>query len=283
MGSTIRLREMHSMNGKYKTMLCRYYERDGTCIKGDQCQYAHGDYELRRREAYSYENFDYQSGGGGGGGLMKKSNKYTPFPQPTYSIQQKPQLCAFYLKGECRFGDKCKYLHEEVKMEEKEKTTPQKTFQTQNKDFEPDDFGPAMDGYNPEVEKKNEQELDAATQHFISKMQLRAVLEGIEHHLPNLPEDFKSKLLLSKEKMEAGELGEAGLILNQILMNPLASADEKEKFKEILFNAAIVGNCYLSQLTSPQILDALQNGGDPNSFDNQSNSNSIYSLSLIHI
>jgi pre-mRNA-splicing factor RBM22/SLT11 len=46
--------------------------------------------------------------------LMKKLDKM----KPNYK-KNEPHVCTFFLKGECKRGDECPYMHTESKYEEK--------------------------------------------------------------------------------------------------------------------------------------------------------------------
>uniref|UniRef100_A0A5K3FPK6 C3H1-type domain-containing protein n=1 Tax=Mesocestoides corti TaxID=53468 RepID=A0A5K3FPK6_MESCO len=66
-------------NVLYKTKLCTYYERQGSCILGESCQFAHGINELRQ-----------------------------PQDHPRYRTKD---CMEFTIMGLCRFGDKCIFIH----------------------------------------------------------------------------------------------------------------------------------------------------------------------------
>ena len=68
-------------NLKYKTSVCRHFEKKGSCPLGDDCQFAHGPKELR--EIYNH---------------------------PLY----KTRICRLHVeKNACPYGDRCYYYHTE--------------------------------------------------------------------------------------------------------------------------------------------------------------------------
>uniref|UniRef100_A0A5K3FK24 C3H1-type domain-containing protein n=1 Tax=Mesocestoides corti TaxID=53468 RepID=A0A5K3FK24_MESCO len=77
------LRNAWRMNAErnvlYKTKLCRNYERQGSCILGEFCQFAHGINELRQ-----------------------------PQDHPRYRTRE----CRMFARmGYCAFGDQCHFIH----------------------------------------------------------------------------------------------------------------------------------------------------------------------------
>lgn len=69
-------------NNRYKTEICRNFKERGTCIYGNQCQFAHGRQELRD---------------------AVKGNKY------------KTKYCEkYWLTGYCAYGPRCNYIHSET-------------------------------------------------------------------------------------------------------------------------------------------------------------------------
>ena len=51
----------------YKTQLCRFFEKEGTCKYGKNCSFAHSDKELRKP-------YDQVTGETGGQGMNKNGN-----------------------------------------------------------------------------------------------------------------------------------------------------------------------------------------------------------------
>jgi len=66
-------------NPRFKTEICRNYKEKGHCLYGNDCQFAHGSYELK-------------DGG--------KQNKY------------KTKLCQkYWIAGYCAYGPRCNFVH----------------------------------------------------------------------------------------------------------------------------------------------------------------------------
>uniref|UniRef100_A0A0N4ZYQ8 C3H1-type domain-containing protein n=1 Tax=Parastrongyloides trichosuri TaxID=131310 RepID=A0A0N4ZYQ8_PARTI len=63
----------------FKTKLCHHFERNGECPRSYKCCYAHGKNELRKRPRSDYKN-------------IKK-------------------VCLYFKKGYCKYGEKCKFVH----------------------------------------------------------------------------------------------------------------------------------------------------------------------------
>lgn len=93
-------------NPKYKTKLCRHFLRTGTCLRGDTCQFAHGEQELQKgaggaapnpRPRYDHRN-NYSKGG---------PNQYN----------FKTKLCKYFMKdGNCRYGSLCHHAHGQMEL-----------------------------------------------------------------------------------------------------------------------------------------------------------------------
>ncbi|CAJ1456230.1 unnamed protein product, partial [Effrenium voratum] len=93
---------------KFKTQLCKFY-LEGTCFKGDECSYAHGEDQL-------------QAGGAPEGApgeplpMPPVVPSLVPSLVPTPS-KFKTQICKFYLEGTCFKGDECSYAHGEDQLQ----------------------------------------------------------------------------------------------------------------------------------------------------------------------
>jgi hypothetical protein len=78
-GSSLELKESEDSNPRFKTEICRNYKEKGSCLYGPECQFAHGNDEMR------------DSG---------KQNKY------------KTKLCQkYWIAGYCAYGPRCNFLH----------------------------------------------------------------------------------------------------------------------------------------------------------------------------
>jgi len=70
-------------NPRFKTEMCRNYKDKGNCLYGDQCQFAHGNHELRQD--------------------VMRHNKY------------KTKLCQkYWIAGHCAYGPRCNFIHREA-------------------------------------------------------------------------------------------------------------------------------------------------------------------------
>eukprot|EP00294_Goniomonas_avonlea_P013446 CAMPEP_0114552848 /NCGR_PEP_ID=MMETSP0114-20121206/7339_1 /TAXON_ID=31324 /ORGANISM="Goniomonas sp, Strain m" /LENGTH=653 /DNA_ID=CAMNT_0001737743 /DNA_START=51 /DNA_END=2013 /DNA_ORIENTATION=- len=77
---------------RYKTELCRYFDRSGACALGSRCGFAHGQSELREA----------------GSGL--------PDSRPAKEELYKTELCSFFATGTCARGPRCGFAHGEVEL-----------------------------------------------------------------------------------------------------------------------------------------------------------------------
>lgn len=85
---------------KYKTMLCRHYER-GACQMGVDCQFAHGPHELRRPGMEPPP--------------PPRGTAPAPPPPGGFSGQIPNGLCRdFFRDGRCKFGRECRFSHVEM-------------------------------------------------------------------------------------------------------------------------------------------------------------------------
>ena len=82
--------EYNNFKTKWKTEMCRYWEMNGVCKYGDNCAFAHGDSELKKRKL-------------------------------TYNYKTKP-CKQFFELGYCTYGCRCQFSHkkEDYKKEKKE-------------------------------------------------------------------------------------------------------------------------------------------------------------------
>jgi len=82
-------------NPRFKTEICRNYKEKGTCLYGDQCQFAHGRDELRMKDRHMNVSQD-----------VVRHNKY------------KTKLCQkFWIAGYCAYGPRCNFIHNENERE----------------------------------------------------------------------------------------------------------------------------------------------------------------------
>merc|ERR1712096_112018 len=76
----------------YKTALCDYWMKTGTCKYGSKCHYAHGHDEMRSSP---------ESNGRNGEPILFKSD----FPYKTVLFDKWAKT------GTCKYGSKCHYAH----------------------------------------------------------------------------------------------------------------------------------------------------------------------------
>ena len=96
-------------NQLFKTKLCKAFEESGTCSRGDSCNFAHGNDELREPSGDG-GNFQSNNAGGWRNDGSKPSGDFTK----GFQQQRKPSVpCRGWKEGNCTFGNKCKFLHGE--------------------------------------------------------------------------------------------------------------------------------------------------------------------------
>ena len=84
----------------YKTRVCRNFASAAGCTYGDKCRFAHGEEQLRVSTALDSDDDEGGGGGGGAGGA------------PSKALANAPE-CKHWLRGNCRRGDECAYVHVE--------------------------------------------------------------------------------------------------------------------------------------------------------------------------
>jgi hypothetical protein len=77
--------------------LCRFWEKDGGCEKGNTCQFVHS-FSVQQKNDVA-DNDDYVSNT-----VVRSSNG-----QPNTKITAKE--CRFWKRGNCKLGDRCEHLH----------------------------------------------------------------------------------------------------------------------------------------------------------------------------
>ncbi|XP_033633902.1 uncharacterized protein LOC117295389 [Asterias rubens] len=100
-----------------KTPKCRFFKKSGKCRFGEGCKFAH---ELQEGSPRDVSRGAISSGGSEDVGQPET----TPQGKPDATSLGKPvssaaeaekKACRFYLKGSCRSGQRCKFLHEKKK------------------------------------------------------------------------------------------------------------------------------------------------------------------------
>ncbi len=82
-------KEYNNFKTKWKTEICRYWEMYGECKFGDNCAFAHGDSELKKRKM-------------------------------TFNYKTKP-CKQFFELGYCSYGSRCQFSHKKQNLEENNK------------------------------------------------------------------------------------------------------------------------------------------------------------------
>ncbi|CAJ1456227.1 unnamed protein product, partial [Effrenium voratum] len=105
---------------KFKTQICKFY-LEGTCFKGDECSYAHGEDQLQAGPATGESSFKtkicvYHLQGkcfrGEACSYAHSEEELAPGAEPSF----KTKMCNFYLQGQCVKGGACKFAHGELAM-----------------------------------------------------------------------------------------------------------------------------------------------------------------------
>lgn len=98
-------------NQLFKTKLCKAFEETGTCSRGDSCNFAHGNDELREAPEGGSQ---FQKNDNSGGGWRNDGNKGGSDFKQGFQQQRKPTVqCRGWKEGNCSFGNKCRFLHGE--------------------------------------------------------------------------------------------------------------------------------------------------------------------------
>lgn len=94
---------MKSQDPLYKTRLCKNF-KSGTCTFGDQCNFAHGEIELRSADAAMLA---FATAPAPARGPAAKEVKTETAP-----VLHKTRMCSnFQTQGFCKFADKCAFAH----------------------------------------------------------------------------------------------------------------------------------------------------------------------------
>lgn len=83
----------------YKLKLCNFYEKHGKCTKGNKCNYAHGENELRSYKKKCVNGLD----------CFKKDCQFT-HPED-WDHKKNMRICEFFKNGYCINKDNCKFKH----------------------------------------------------------------------------------------------------------------------------------------------------------------------------
>lgn len=90
---------MNSEKKNYKSKLCNFYEEHGKCTKGNKCNYAHGENELKSYKKECVNGLDC-------------FKKYCQFTHPEdWDYKKNIRICEFFKNGYCINEDNCKFKH----------------------------------------------------------------------------------------------------------------------------------------------------------------------------
>lgn len=112
----------------YKTLMCKRFEQ-GKCSSAENCNYAHGREDMREPPS----NWRQLSG-------KKKGPGYQNDGQ---IIPNSQKVCLYFSNGEnCRFEERCRYLHENPKRIKTDMANP---LAVQNSGIGTETMGPVME------------------------------------------------------------------------------------------------------------------------------------------
>lgn len=143
---------MNTEKKYYKLKLCNFYERHGKCTKGDNCNYAHGEDELK--------DFKKECING-----LKCFKKDCLFLHPdNWNYENNIRVCEYYLNGYCVNENNCnfKHINENIKVEEIEEVENNyeeinENDLLKNIDINNDDEFPKLkENINPDIIKTND-------------------------------------------------------------------------------------------------------------------------------
>lgn len=109
-------------NKNYKLKLCSNYEKKGLCNYGDNCNFAHGKNDLRKKKCYNYENC---------------WNEHCNFEHAENWNPKRNKICKYYINGFCKNENICNFNHITGEIENFEKTSYKKFDINSNDIFPP--------------------------------------------------------------------------------------------------------------------------------------------------
>jgi hypothetical protein len=90
---------MDSKKKYYKLKLCNFYDKHGNCTKGNNCNYAHGENELRPYKKKCVNG-------------LNCFKKYCQFIHPEdWDYKKNVRICEFFKNGYCINEDNCDFKH----------------------------------------------------------------------------------------------------------------------------------------------------------------------------
>eukprot|EP01017_Pseudomicrothorax_dubius_P035278 TRINITY_DN4917_c0_g1_i6.p1 TRINITY_DN4917_c0_g1~~TRINITY_DN4917_c0_g1_i6.p1 ORF type:complete len:255 (+),score=27.65 TRINITY_DN4917_c0_g1_i6:122-886(+) len=225
------------INSKYKTVMCRHYERTGICHLGERCHYAHGQTELRKMTdpipfdssrpasliGISPSSHQMQSPT-----HLQSPTVVSPVPirgapvPPNYKTVQ----CRYYsMTGFCKFGDLCTFAHGDGDIRSPSQRDP----------------------YKGGVIGRSKLTSDPSTQAYLTQLQLIEIINNLEYFYRD-HEGYRKRLKEARELTIAGNFNVAGETINEIVYRKEASQGEKEQYEKILGLAMALGQESLQKI-----------------------------------
>eukprot|EP01056_Protomagalhaensia_sp_Gyna25_P005867 Protomagalhaensia_sp_Gyna_25__5866@NODE_881_length_2468_cov_101_368876_g695_i0_p1_GENE_NODE_881_length_2468_cov_101_368876_g695_i0NODE_881_length_2468_cov_101_368876_g695_i0_p1_ORF_typecomplete_len441_score33_85zfCCCH/PF00642_24/6e08zfCCCH/PF00642_24/0_0022zfCCCH/PF00642_24/4_1e08zfCCCH/PF00642_24/9_1e03zfCCCH_3/PF15663_5/1_3e08zfCCCH_3/PF15663_5/0_0081Torus/PF16131_5/0_02Torus/PF16131_5/0_74Torus/PF16131_5/0_0025zf_CCCH_4/PF18345_1/2_3e05zf_CCCH_4/PF18345_1/4_2e02zf_CCCH_4/PF18345_1/0_0023zfCCC len=104
----------------YKTRYCRYFTQQGSCWKGDECQFAHSESELRTPPDLTKTRMCAMFRLG----YCKLSAEDCTFAHSLEDLKAtdnfyKTEICSFWANGFCRAGEACRHAHGETELRQR--------------------------------------------------------------------------------------------------------------------------------------------------------------------
>eukprot|EP01053_Blabericola_migrator_P013486 Blabericola_migrator_1__13485@NODE_979_length_5828_cov_333_512064_g678_i0_p2_GENE_NODE_979_length_5828_cov_333_512064_g678_i0NODE_979_length_5828_cov_333_512064_g678_i0_p2_ORF_typecomplete_len386_score61_16zfCCCH/PF00642_24/3_5e07zfCCCH/PF00642_24/0_00099zfCCCH/PF00642_24/7e08zfCCCH_3/PF15663_5/3_2e08zfCCCH_3/PF15663_5/1_6e05Torus/PF16131_5/0_027Torus/PF16131_5/0_46Torus/PF16131_5/0_0019Torus/PF16131_5/1_5e03zf_CCCH_4/PF18345_1/0_00027zf_CCCH_4/PF18345_1/4_3e03zf_CCCH_4/PF18345_1/4_3e02zf_CCCH_4 len=116
------------MEAFYKTRYCRYFTTQGSCWKGDDCQFAHSESELRSPPDLTKTRMCAMFRLG----YCKLSASECTFAHSLEDLKAtdnfyKTEICSFWANGFCRAGEACRHAHGDAELRPRPQLSEMKT------------------------------------------------------------------------------------------------------------------------------------------------------------
>jgi hypothetical protein len=101
----------------YQTKLCKHFLNNNSCLYGDKCSFSHSHGELRERPNLTKTKLCPAMDDGGQCSKMSTC----PYAHNLSELRATPMLyrtvlCSWWRKGQCEFGDSCRFAHGEEQL-----------------------------------------------------------------------------------------------------------------------------------------------------------------------
>ncbi|CAJ1336915.1 unnamed protein product [Effrenium voratum] len=97
--------------GRFKTVMCKFYETQGFCQRGDSCTFAHGAWELGKGGGGKGPAMGGKGPAMGGKGGMMALGGMNGMNGGPPGGKFKTVMCNYFLQGTCTRGASCTYAH----------------------------------------------------------------------------------------------------------------------------------------------------------------------------